>query len=389
MSTFIPYGKQSICEEDVKAVLETLHSDWLTCGPAVSQFEAAISSYCGAQHAIAVSNGTAALHLACLALDVKEGDVVWTSPNTFLASANCALFCGASVDFVDIDPVTYNMSAERLEEKLKAAKQVGKLPKVVIPVDFAGQSCDMQKMRSLADEYGFYIIEDACHALGGKYQNKPIGSCQYADMTIFSFHPVKVITTAEGGAITTNDKKISQKLQLLRAHGMTRDESLMTEEPHGPWFYEQCALGYNYRISDLQCALGISQMRKLDEFIAKRNMIAKKYDELLSGLPLVLPKVLDGNYSAFHLYVVQVDPSKTDKTRLSLFNYLRENNIGANVHYIPVHTQPVYRDRFGFKKGDFPEAESYYKHVISLPIFPLMEDKEVSIVCSVLQGAFT
>lgn len=365
---FIPYGKQSITQEDVDQVVKVLQSDWLTQGPDITAFEQAVAKQCEAKYAAAVMNATAALHLACLALDVKEGDIVWTSPNTFLASANCARYCGATIDFVDICPTTYNMSVAALEQKLKEAAQLKKLPKVVIPVAFAGQSCDMRAIKKLADEYGFKIIEDASHAIGGRYLDEPVGNCRYADLCIFSFHPVKIITTAEGGMVLSNNEALIEKVKLLRSHGMTREAALMDKPTEGPWYYQQIDLGFNYRITDLQCALGLSQLKRLKKFITQRNALAARYDQILKDLPLILPKVDDASYSAFHLYVIQLDSAKTHKTRKEVFDYLRNANIGVNVHYIPVHLQPYYQ-QFGFKAGDFPHAEHYYQHAISLPLY--------------------
>lgn len=385
----IPYGKQDINQADIDAVVEVLRSDFLTTGPAVNRFEQAVANYCGAQHAVAVANATAGLHLACLALGVGKGDIVWTSPNTFVASANCALYCGAMVDFVDICPKTYNMSVDALAEKLAYAKQNNCLPKVVIPVHFSGQSCDMQAIKMLANEYGFHIIEDASHAIGGRYLNKPIGSCEFSDITIFSFHPVKIITTGEGGLVLTNNTEIADKVNLLRTHGVTRDVDKMQGLSDGAWYYQQIDLGFNYRITDLQCALGLSQLKRLDSFVARRNDLAKKYNMLLKNLPLVLPAVKsDTNYSAFHLYVIQIDEQKTPTTRLQVFNFLRQNGIGVNVHYIPVHTQPYYRC-LGFLPGQFPQAEQYYARAISIPMYSKMTDAEQITVAQVLERAFS
>jgi UDP-4-amino-4,6-dideoxy-N-acetyl-beta-L-altrosamine transaminase len=376
----IPYGKQSLSPEDINAVLKVLQSDWLTQGPNIQAFEAALAEYCGVKYAAAVMNATAALHLACLALEVGESDIVWTSSNTFLASANCARYCGAAVDFVDICSKTYNMSIKALEEKLQQAAEVNKLPKVVIPVHFAGQSCNMKAIRKLSDEYGFKIIEDASHAVGGRYENLPIGHCQYSDMTVFSFHPVKIITTAEGGMVVSNQKALIEKIKLLRSHGMTRDEALMEKPSEGAWYYEQVDLGFNYRITDMQCALGLSQLKQLDEFVQKRHALVERYHQKLKDLPLILPYQASDNYSAYHLYVIQVDPAKTHKKRKEVFDYLRQANIGVNVHYIPVHLQPYYQ-RLGFKKGDYPKAEHYYDHVISLPLYySLSEDEQDYVV---------
>lgn len=364
---YIPYGRQSISEEDIKVVEQVLRSDWLTQGPFIDQFESAVANYCGAKHAVAVSNGTVALHLACIALDVGSGDSVWTSPNTFVASANCALYCGAEIDFVDICPETYNMSADALSEKLIAAEKNGKLPKVVIPVHFAGQSCEMRRIKQLSEKYGFKIIEDASHAIGGSYNDKKIGSCFYSDITVFSFHPVKVITTGEGGMCVTNNSEIAKKLALFRTHGITRDAERMSKESEGAWYYEQLELGYNYRITDLQCALGLSQLSRLDDFVNQRNLIAEKYNHALKKLPLKSPIVLKENRCAFHLYVIQV-LEESGKTRRDVFDFFKKNKIGVNVHYIPVHTQPYYQ-KIGFKSSDFPNTQKYYSRAISIPIY--------------------
>ncbi|MCH9769307.1 MAG: UDP-4-amino-4,6-dideoxy-N-acetyl-beta-L-altrosamine transaminase [Gammaproteobacteria bacterium] len=382
---FIPYGKQDITDEDIAAVVKVLKSDWLTQGPNIIDFEKALASYCGAKHAVALSNGTAALHIACMALGVGPGDSVWTVPNTFVASANCARYCGADVDFVDIDARTYNISVAALKIKLAAAEKAGTLPKVIIPVYFAGQPCDMQSIKQLADQYGFKILADACHAIGGRYQDKPIGDCRYADMTVFSFHPVKIITTGEGGVITTNNSEYAQKLQLFRTHGVTRDVNLMQAKPEGPWCYEQIDLGYNYRITDLQCALGSSQLKRLDQYVVKRHALVGEYNKLLADLPLVLPYQAEQTYSAFHLYVVRLQLDKTQKTRLEVFNALRAANIGVNVHYIPVHTQPYYQ-KLGFNWGQFPEAEQYYREAISLPLFPGMDQSMLEYVVAQLEA---
>lgn len=370
--SFIPYGRQSISGEDIEAVVEVLRSDWLTQGPAVSQFETTVADYVGAKNAVAVSNGTAALHLACLAMGLGYGDWLWTSPNTFVASANCGLYCGAQVDFVDIDPITWNMDAAALEVKLRQAEAEGRLPKIVVPVDFAGQSCDMQPIRKLADKYGFKILEDASHAIGGSYKGSHVGSCRYSDATVFSFHPVKVVTTGEGGMVVTNNCELAEKIRTFRAHGITRNPQEMTHEVDGPWYYEQLSLGFNYRITDLQCALGISQMKQLESFVERRSQLAQRYFELLSDLPLTLPSVLDSVYSAWHLFVILLDDCGI---RRDVFERMRLSNIGVNVHYIPVHTQPWYR-KMGFDLGDFPVAENYYRRAISLPMYPALKEWE-------------
>jgi len=384
----IPYGKQDINQADIDSVVNVLQSDFLTQGPQVPLFEKTVSEYCGVEYGVAVNSATSALHIACLALGLGEGDYLWTSPNTFVASANCGLYCGAKVDFVDIDPKTYNLSAQELERKLIKAKQDNKLPKIVIPVHFAGQSCDMKKIHSLSQEYDFKIIEDASHAIGGKYLDKPIGSCQYSDITVFSFHPVKIITTAEGGLAITNDERLSERMQLFRSHGITRDESLMTARVDGAWYYQQVGLGFNYRMTELQAALGVSQMNRLDEFIAKRHILQERYDSLLDSLPIVKPYQDNDSYSALHLYTIQIDLDKANKGRQQVFNELRESGVGVNVHYIPIHIQPYYR-QFGFRDGDFPISESYYNRAITIPLFHSMtfnqQDQTVSILRKILQ----
>jgi len=383
VANFIPYGRQDISQEDLEAVKEVLCSDWLTQGPAVTAFEDALKNYCDVSYAVACCNATAALHLACKALGVGPGDYVWTSPNTFTASANCARFCGAEIDFVDIDPDTYNLSVIELEKKLIQAQKNNQLPKVVIPVHFAGQSCDMVAIKKLADQYGFKIIEDASHAIGGKYLGQPIGSCGYSDITVFSFHPVKIITTGEGGACLTNNGQLAETMSLLRAHGITRDPAKMINSCEGAWYYEQVDLGFNYRITDMQCALGVSQMKRLENYISKRNQVAEQYQELLKDLPLKLPLVKSECVNAFHLYVIQVLP-ESGKNRKEIFDHLRANKIGVNVHYIPVHRQPYY-ENLGFKKGDFPVAEKYYEHAISLPMFPNLTHQDLARVAGLLE----
>ena len=364
----IPYGKQDINQTDINSVIDVLQSDFLTQGPQVPLFEQMVSNYCSADYGVAVNSATSALHIACLSLGLGKGDWLWTSPNSFVASANCGLYCDARVDFVDINLQTYNLSVEELEKKLIQAKLDNKLPKIVIPVHFAGQSCDMRRIYSLGQEYGFKIIEDASHAIGGKYLDKPIGCCQYSDITVFSFHPVKIITTAEGGLATTNNEKLLERMQLFRSHGVTRKPSLMTSQFEGGWYYQQVDLGYNYRMTELQAALGVSQMQRLDEFITNRHTLQERYDLLLSNLPIVKPYQDQDSYSALHLYPIQVDLKGVDKSRQQIFDELRQNGIGVNVHYIPVHTHPYYQN-MGFKKGDFPNSENYYDNAISIPIF--------------------
>lgn len=385
MSPVIPYGRQDISEQDIQSVVEVLQSDWLTQGPAIPRFEETVARYCGANYGVAMNSATSALHVACLALDLKAGDWLWTSPNTFVASANCGLYCGARVDFVDIDPQTYNMSVEKLEEKLVKAAQQNRLPKVVVPVHFAGQACDMQGIRKLADRYGFKIIEDASHAIGGKYEGEPIGNCRFSDITIFSFHPVKIITTAEGGMAMTNDSQLAKRMQLLRSHGITREKSEMTHEPDGPWYYQQVGLGYNYRMTDLQAALGTSQMQRLDAFVSRRHELAHRYDEQLATMPVKTPKRQPETYSGMHLYVIRLKLEEMKQTRLQVFLRLREGGIGVNVHYIPVHTQPYYQ-QMGFEPADFPQAMDYYAEAISLPMYSALSNAQQDKVIATLRA---
>jgi len=382
---FIPYGRQNITEEDIDAVVNVLKSDYLTQGPKVPEFEQAIKNHCNVQHALAMNSATSALHAACLALGVGKGDIVWTTPITFVASANCALYCGATVDFVDIDSQTYNLSVQSLKQKLETAKKQDKLPKVVIPVHLCGQPCDMESIYALSKEYGFSIIEDASHAIGGSYQNKPIGNCQYSDITIFSFHPVKIITTAEGGVATTNSDELAQKMDLLRSHGITRDNELMTHKPDGPWYYQQIDLGFNYRMTEMQAALGVSQIERLQSITESRHKIAKRYNEKLVGLPVVVPFQIEESYSGLHLYVIRLKLDDLKATHLEVFNALRAANIGVNLHYIPVHLQPYYQKNFGFKVGDFPQAEKYYKEAISLPLYPDLTDEQQDYIVETLK----
>ena len=369
----IPYGRQDIDQADIDAVVNVLRSDFLTQGPAVPAFEAAVASYCGAQHAVAVNSATSALHIACLALGVGPGDLVWTTPITFVASANCALYCGADVDFVDIDLRTYNLCPQRLAEKLADAKETGRLPKVVIPVHLCGQSCDMASIHALSLQYGFKILEDASHAIGGRYLGVPIGSCRYSDITVFSFHPVKIITTAEGGMAATNDAQLDKSMRLLRSHGITRDAQDMTHPPDGPWYYQQVELGYNYRMTDIQAVLGLSQMQRLDVFVGKRHALVDRYNQLLQHLPVITPWQLPGTYSGLHLYVIRLDLTVTSKLHIDVFECLRREGIGVNLHYIPVYAQPYYAKR-GFAQGYCPNAEVYYASAFSLPLFPGLSD---------------
>ncbi|MGO3642223.1 MAG: UDP-4-amino-4,6-dideoxy-N-acetyl-beta-L-altrosamine transaminase [Psychrobacter sp.] len=380
----IPYGRQDISQQDIDAVVEVLQSDFLTQGPKVPAFENSVMEACNAKYAVAVNSATSALHIACLALGLGKGDWLWTTPNTFVASANCGLYCGVQVDFVDIDPRTYNMSAKALEQKLVIAEKEGTLPKVVIPVHFSGQPCDMVAIRALSHKYGFKVIEDASHAIGGKYKEEPIGNCRYSDITVFSFHPVKIVTTAEGGVAVTNDTKLAEQLNILRSHGITRDEGLMTKPADGPWYYQQIELGYNYRMTDMQAALGVSQMQRLNDYVAKRHELAEHYNELLKDLPITLPWQHEDSYSGLHLYVIRLQLDKISKTHLEVFNGMRDAGILVNLHYIPVHLQPYYQD-MGFEEGQFPEAEQYYKEAISLPMFPTMTEQQQNQVVSTLK----
>jgi UDP-4-amino-4,6-dideoxy-N-acetyl-beta-L-altrosamine transaminase len=364
----IPYGRQSISPRDIEAVVATLRSDWLTQGPAIERFENGVASYCGARHAVAVSSATAALHIACLAAGLGPGDILWTSPNSFVASSNCALYCGAQADFVDITGDTYNMDPALLEAKLESAKRAGKLPKVVIPVHFAGQSCRMDLIGKLSERYGFTVIEDASHAIGGSFQGGKIGGCAHSSMTVFSFHPVKIITTGEGGMVTTNDPALKRRLERLRSHGITREEAEMRSPSQGPWYYEQIELGYNYRITDIQAALGHSQLARIDEFVGKRAALSDLYDTLLRDLPVIRPHRDPHAASALHLYPIRLDASKGAPKRDRVFAGLRENGIGVNVHYLPIPAQPHYR-ALGFDPAHFPRACAYYESAISLPLY--------------------
>lgn len=380
----IPYATQSINEDDIAAVVDVLHSDWLTTGPSVEKFERTVADYCGAKFAVAVNSATSALHIACLAAGLGEEDYLWTSSNTFVASANCGLYCGASVDFVDIDPKTYNMSVEHLRYKLEQADKLGRLPKVIIPVHFAGQSCEMAEIKYLADKYGFMIIEDASHAIGGSYLAGKIGCCAWSDMTVFSFHPVKIITTGEGGMVVTNNEAVYEHLVRLRSHGIVRQAQQMAEAPHGDWYYQQTELGFNYRITDLQAALGVSQMAKISEFIAKRREIAARYSDELGGQPVVIPFQHPDTDSAWHLYVIQVQEAAL-KSRKQIFNNLRDKGIGVNVHYIPVHTQPYYKKKFGFTESYCSNAVKYYRNCISLPMYYQLSEADQSYVIRIIK----
>ena len=382
----IPYGRQDITQADIDAVVDVLRSDFLTQGPMVPRFEACVAAHCGVPHAIAVNSATSALHIACLALGLGPGDWLWTTPITFVASANCGVYCGAQVDFVDIDSRTYNLCPVALEQKLIQAEREGRLPKVVVPVHLCGQPCDMRAIHALSLRYGFRVIEDASHAIGGKYRGEPIGNCSYSDITVFSFHPVKIITTAEGGMATTRDGGLADKMALLRSHGITRDPAEMTHEPDGSWYYQQIDLGFNYRMTELQGALGFSQMSRLDAYVARRHALARRYDQLLADLPVTTPWQHEDGYSGLHLYVIRLKLAQVCKTHRAVFDALRQQGDGVNLHYIPVHTQPFYM-QMGFKQGDYPEAERYYTDAISLPMFQTMSDAQQDEVVAALSKA--
>lgn len=385
----IPYGRQDINQDDIDSVIAVLRSDFLTQGPTVPAFEKAVSDYCGAQHAVAVNSATSALHLACLALGVGKGDVVWTSPITFVASANCALYCGAAVDFVDIDPRTYNLSVACLTEKLAIADKAGKLPKVVIPVHLCGQSCDMAGIHALSQRYGFKIIEDASHAIGGRYKNEPIGNCRYSDITVFSFHPVKIITSGEGGMALTNDAALHRKMALLRSHGITSDLTEMQPRPKDElWNYQQIDLGFNYRMTDIQAALGLSQMQRLEEFVDRRHAIAARYDQLLDGLALTLPWQHPDSYSGFHLYIVRLQLNRIPASHLQVYATMRAAGVLVNLHYIPVYRQP-YFESMGFEQGYCPQAEQYYRETLSIPMYPGLTTKQQDDVLTILTEAIS
>jgi UDP-4-amino-4,6-dideoxy-N-acetyl-beta-L-altrosamine transaminase len=383
MSKILPYGRQSINQIDIDNVISVLKSDFLTQGPVVLTFEKELAKFAKSKYAVAVNSATSALHVACLSLGLKKGDILWTSPISFVASSNCALYCGADVDFVDIDPRTYNMCIVELEKKLIQAKASNKLPKIVVPVHLAGQSCDMEEIYSLSKKFGFKIIEDASHAIGGKYKGKNIGNCSYSDITIFSFHPVKIITTGEGGAVLTNDESLFGKVQQLRSHGITRNPSEMSKPIDGPWYYEQLDLGFNYRITDLQAALGISQLRRINLFIKKRRQIVELYNKLLANSKLLLPYQNKNTNSSFHLYIIRV-PIESNFVRRELFERLRANGILVNLHYIPIYKHPYYQTKYKIDELNFPHAEKYYEEAISLPIYYDLKVSEVYKIVEIL-----
>ena len=384
----IPYGKQEITQSDIDSVIEVLKSDFLTQGPIVPIFENHIKNYCGSKYAIASNSATSSLHSACHALGVSKGDIVWTSANTFVASSNCAIYCGATVDFIDIDPRSFNICLNKLESKLILAKKNGNLPKVLIPVHLTGQSCDMKKIYELSLTYNFKIIEDASHSIGSKYLDRYVGSCDYSDITIFSFHPVKIITTGEGGIATTNDKNLAEKLNLFRSHGVTRDSKLMKKHSDGPWYYEQIDIGYNYRMTELQAALGISQLERIESIISKRHLIANEYNKKLKDLPLRLPWQDNKSYSSYHLYVIRLNLDQIEISHKDFFIKMRDEGILINLHYIPVYLHPYYK-KLGFKEGHCPEAEKYYDDAISIPMFPSLtseeQDKVINTIKSILK----
>ena len=381
----IPYGKQSINQDDIQAVVKVLKSDFLTQGPSVIEFEDKICKYTGSKYGVATNSGTSALHIACLALGLKTGDWLWTTPITFVASANCGLYCGAKIDFVDIDPHTWNISIEKLENKLRQARKENLLPKVLVAVHLCGLSCDMQSIRELSEKYGFRIIEDACHALGGKYHGLPIGNCMFSDIAVFSFHPVKAITTGEGGMAVCNDRQLAESMKLLRSHGITRDPNKMVSKPHGQWYYQQLCLGFNYRMTDIHAALGISQLTRLGSFIQRRHVIAGIYDRLLVDLPVKLPCYKNNHcFSGLHLYVIRLKLNEVNKSHKEIFENMQKQGIGVNLHYIPIHIQPWYK-KLDFKAGSFPEAERYYSEAISLPMFPDLEEQQIKTVARSLK----
>ena len=381
----VPYGRQDISQADIDAVVDVLRSDFLTQGPMVPRFEKAVAQYCGAQQAVAVNSATSALHIACLALDLGPGDWLWTSPNTFVASANCALYCGAKVDFVDIDPRTYNMSVARLKEKLIKAEKDGSLPKIVMPVHFAGQPCDMPAIHALGQQYGFKIIEDASHAVGASYNNTKVGSCAHSDITVFSFHPVKIITTGEGGMAMTNNTELENLMRLLRAHGINNKKELMRPRPDDEiWNYQQIELGFNYRMTDIHAALGLSQMLSLNAFVKRRHEIAERYNAELRSLPITTPHQASGTYSSYHLYPICVNETKSGKTQRQVYDTLWQSGVAANLHYIPVHRQPYY-EKMGFKSEDFPVAENLHREVISIPMYPGFSQQQQDVVVKILE----
>lgn len=382
----IPYGRQEITQADIDAVVTVLQSEYLTQGPMVPRFEQVVADYCLANHALAVNSATSALHIACLALGLRPGDRFWTSPITFVASANCGLYCGGQVDFVDINPHTYNMCPQALERKLISAEQAGCLPKLVVAVHLCGQPCEMEAIHNLSLRFGFKVIEDASHAIGGRYKGEPIGNCRYSDITVFSFHPVKIITTGEGGMALTNNAELAARMGLLRSHGITRDPAFMTHKPDGSWYYQQIDLGFNYRMTDLQAALGVSQMRRLNQYVTRRHYLAQRYNGLLADVPVTTPWQQPASYSGLHLYVIRLQLDNINHCHRQVFESLRNQGIGVNLHYIPIHAQPYYQS-MGFNVGDFPEAERYYSEAITLPLYPTMTESQQDEVVAALREA--
>lgn len=382
----IPYGRQNITPADIEAVVAVLRSDFLTQGSTVPAFERAVADRVHAQHAIAVNSATSALHAACLAMGLGGGDILWTSPISFVASANCGLYCGARVDFVDIDRDTFNMCPEALTRKLEQAERENSLPKIVVVVHMAGQPCDLRAIHALSRRYGFRIIEDASHAIGASYRGSPIGNCEFSDAVVFSFHPVKIITTGEGGMVLTNDPELARKAALFRSHGITRDTQQMVHDPDGPWYYEQLELGFNFRMTDIQAALGLSQLQRLDDSVAARHRLASRYAELLAGLPVSVPVQRSEGRSAFHLYVVRLQLNRINRSRREVFESMRADGIGVNVHYIPIYAQP-YHERMGIRRADFPQSEAYYREAISLPMFPTLSSGQQDRVATSLRNA--
>ena len=381
----IKYSTQEITESDIAEVEKILRSDFLTQGPTVEKFEQSVANYCGATYASAVNSATSALHIACLALDLGPGDWLWTSPNTFVASANCGLYCGANIDFVDIDSKTYNMSVDALSDKLTKAEKLGKLPKIVVPVHFAGQPCDMTAIHDLSKQYGFKIIEDASHAIGASYNKIKIGSCTHSDITVFSFHPIKIITTAEGGMALTNNKDVADKIGRLRTHGITSDKTKMKQRSKDEiWNYQQIDLGFNYRMNDIQAALGLNQMKRLDKYIKRRHEIAKHYDSALKNLPLTTPWQSPNGYSSYHLYPILIEENLAQKKQRQVYDELLKNNIGINLHYIPVHRQPYY-ENLGFKNNDFPQAENFHRKALSIPMYAILQDEQQKHVIEIIK----
>jgi UDP-4-amino-4,6-dideoxy-N-acetyl-beta-L-altrosamine transaminase len=382
----IPYGRQNITPADIEAVVDVLRSDFLTQGPVVPAFERAVADRVDARHAVALNSATSALHAVCLAMGLKAGDMLWTSPISFVASANCALYCGARVDFVDIDRETFNLCPEALARKLEQAEGKDSLPKIVVVVHMTGQPCDLSAIHALSRRYGFRIIEDASHAIGARYRGRPIGNCEFSDAVVFSFHPVKIITTGEGGMVLTNDPEIAYKVALFRSHGITRDAQRLIHQPDGPWYYEQLELGYNYRMTDIQAALGLSQLQQLEESVEARHRLARRYDELVAELPLLVPAQRAESRSSFHLYVVRLRLDRIDRSRRQVFEAMRADGIGVNVHYIPIYSQP-YHMRAGVRAADFPQAEAYYREAISIPMFPTLSSAQQDCVVKSLRNA--